>query len=587
MASKLSRRDFLNGAACSGAGLAMSAGIALADQPAGDKSAEDQVEVASIRKDANGVSLMEDWLGEAPEYADEDIDEELEADVVVVGGGLAGISAARAAAEEGASVIVFEKCDAYQCRSGDFGVIGSQIYEDNWGRGCLDMKPDICDEIVKSSGNRSNYALVNKWADAVGEAFDWYCGSVDDLYILKETCEIAPDGVEQWLQPARYPSPEAWNIDDEHYKCYQVTCQFYPSQQFVFDAHVQRAMDTGLVTGYTSTPVKKLLRDEGGPVTGVIAQSYDGTVYRALAHKAVILCAGDYSSDDNMYTYYNPWCRNNRHFFTSVDPEGNFANTGDGDKMAMWIGAKMEEGPHASNNHNMGGVLGSAAFLMLDMHGKRFHNEDVPGQELDNRLHNLYKNGCYQIFDAAWADEVPFLSPSHGQVCAVVSEEAAAKNSYLKSTYGYANQAMVDDSVEEGRTLKADTLEELVAQFEMSDDAKAQALASIEQYNEYAKNGKDEEYGKMPSRMFALENPPFYACKFGLAGLLVVNSGLEVDENQRVLDTEREVIPHLYAAGNNMGGRYACHYPITVPGSSHSSALTYGRLAGIAAAHEE
>ena len=567
---------------------AAAAGSAEAEEeeaPAEEEAAEEET-TDEIRKDSNGVSLMDDWLGTAPEYAEEDIDEELEADIIVVGGGLAGISAARAACEEGSSVIVFEKCASYQCRSGDFGVIGSEICEENWGRGCEDQKMDIVDEIVVASGNRSNFELVKKWADNVGEAFDWYANSVDDLYILSETCEIPPDDVEQWLQPARYPSPEAFDIETDHYRCYQVTCQFYPSQEFVFEAHVAKAEETGLFTGYTSTPVKKLLREDDGPVTGVIAESYDGVVYRATANKAVILTTGDYSSNDEMYTYYNPWCRNNSHFFTSMDPEGNYANTGDGDKMAMWIGAKMEEGPHASNNHNMGGVLGSTGFLELSMRGKRFHNEDVPGQELDNRLHSLYQNACYQIFDAAWVDEVQYMSPSHGQVCALVSEEAAARNSYLTATYGYANQAMVDSNVESGSVLTADTIEELVAQFDMDDDAKATAIESIERYNELANAGEDVDFGKMASRMFALENPPYYACKFSLAGLLVVNSGLEVDEYLHVLDEDREVIPHLFAAGNNAGGRYACHYPITVPGSSHSSALTYGRLAGTYAAQE-
>ena len=62
---------------------------------------------SEIRYDANGVCLMEDWLGEAPEF--DTIDEEVEADIIVCGGGLSGVSAARQAAVDGVTVILFEK----------------------------------------------------------------------------------------------------------------------------------------------------------------------------------------------------------------------------------------------------------------------------------------------------------------------------------------------------------------------------------------------------------------------------------------------------------------------------------------------
>ena len=72
----------------------------------------------------------------------------------------------------------------------------------------------------------------------------------------------------------------------------------------------------------------------------------------------------------------------------------------------------------------------------------------------------------------------------------------------------------------------------------------------------------------------------YYACKIGMGAMLCVHGGLECDLKLRVLDKDRNVIPGLYVTGNTMGGRYGSTYPITVPGSSHSSALTFGRIAG-------
>lgn len=62
--------------------------------------------------------------------------------------------------------------------------------------------------------------------------------------------------------------------------------------------------------------------------------------------------------------------------------------------------------------------------------------------------------------------------------------------------------------------------------------------------------------------------------------MLVCVGGLESDEECRVYDDDRNVIPGLYVAGNMQGCRFAVEYPTTVPGISHSMALTYGKIAG-------
>jgi fumarate reductase flavoprotein subunit len=114
----------------------------------------------------------------------------------------------------------------------------------------------------------------------------------------------------------------------------------------------------------------------------------------------------------------------------------------------------------------------------------------------------------------------------------------------------------------------------------MTEDAKKTAIASIKRYSDLAVNGKDEDFGKAAARLSKLQTPPYYAAKFGMAGLLVTHGGLENDHELRVFDKDRKIIPGLYACGNVQSGRYAVQYPITVPGCSHASALTFGRLAG-------
>lgn len=582
-----SRRAVVKGGLAAACATALTAtGIAMADtNDIPNKQYADMGEIEipddGIRRDANGVCLLEDWLGEAPEFTDDQINEEVEADIIVVGGGVAGVSAARAACEAGKTVVLFEKCEALQCRHGEYACIGSKFCEEHWGRNNSDLKVDIVKELERLSGNRANQRILNTWADYSGEAFDWFVGAIEDPYVLETSITVPPEDVEQWIQPRNLPAPENYDPEKEEYKCFfQCTTQFTPSQQFAFDAHAQKAADTGLLTTYLATPVKKLLREENGPVTGVIAQDYEGKVVRATG-KAVILCAGDYASNPDMLYYYNPWLRNNGNLlYTSFDPEGNMANNGDGDKLGMWIGAKMEEGPHAAQTHNTGGSLGVTAFLEVDLRGKRFGNEDVPAQEIDNRLHTLYKNAAYQIFDSAWPEEIPYLATNHCQVSTMVTDEQHERNYWLQPSFGYAYPSVVENSVEASDTLKADTLEELVAQFDMDDEAKQTTLETIERYNAAAKAGFDDEFGKRADRMFAIENPPYYACRFKLEQILPIMSGLETDDEYHVLDNDREPIPGLFAAGNNGGGRFAGEYPNAVPGISHGMALTSGMLAG-------
>ena len=73
-----------------------------------------------------------DWLGEAPEIAAADIEEEISADVLVIGCGVAGVAAVRAAAEKGAKVIAVDKASGPQCRSGEYAVINGNV-QHRWG----------------------------------------------------------------------------------------------------------------------------------------------------------------------------------------------------------------------------------------------------------------------------------------------------------------------------------------------------------------------------------------------------------------------------------------------------------------------
>ena len=165
------------------------------------------------------------------------------------------------------------------------------------------------------------------------------------------------------------------------------------------------------------------------------------------------------------------------------------------------------------------------------------------------------------------------MPAGHGVAC-YYSNEAPLNNATNRN---YVSDAALAASVESGVTLTADTLEDLLAQLDI--DAET-ALASIERYNELARDGADLDFNKKAERLFALETGPFYAVPFGTAAMLVCIGGIESDPDCHAYNTAWEQIPGLYVTGNMQGGRLAVEYPICCPGISHSMALTLGRIAG-------
>jgi fumarate reductase flavoprotein subunit len=138
------------------------------------------------------------------------------------------------------------------------------------------------------------------------------------------------------------------------------------------------------------------------------------------------------------------------------------------------------------------------------------------------------------------------------------------------------------EAIEKGNVLTATTIEELAQKIEVPVE---NFKATVARYNELARNGEDLDFGKHPDRLTTVEIPPFYANKVG-SHYLVILGGLKINTKLQVLDTERNPIPGLYAAGNVSGSFWGDEYPLTTPGASHSRAWTFGRLAGLNAAVE-
>ena len=543
--------------------------------------------------DTAASSSDEDWLGTEPEIDESKVAKTVDVDVAVVGCGIAGVAACRSVAEDGGLVAAFEKADGPQCRSGEYAVINGKVQakwgRDTWTREQID---DIIDSHMVESTYRCKRSIMSKWAHNIGDAFDWWVEANPDLYYAETTRSAIPDeSANNFIIPIFYPLPEHYDWKQERFPCYPTSVEFKPDQHVTVEANMQKAIDTGNVQTFYGCFVEKLIMENGHCVGLYARDAATGEYIKCNASKGVILSTGDYSQNTKMLKHFCPEVIENniQCLFTNVDVEGNFTNQGDGIQLGMWAGAQVQQS-HAPMIHHMGGgadlsgvgVMGNAGFLNLDLNGKRFMNEDLPGQQLENQIELQKNRESWQIFDSNWPQQLPYMPAAHGGACYYedyASEDEGPKNN---TTYrNYKSPYQLEAAVADGRAVKADTLEELVAKIYPDDTAAQQtALDSIQRYNELAKAGYDEDFHKPASRMWAVENGPFYADKFTTALLLVCIGGLESDEDCHTFDADRNVIPGLYVAGNIQGNRFATEYPIGLKGVSHSMAMYYGYVAG-------
>lgn len=587
----VTRRNFLSGAALvsaaiAGAGLAgcapQSAAPAASSSSAGETLGATGAANSTVGFDGTGTLP---WLGEAPAISDDQVEEELTADVVVVGLGAAGVPAARAAAEAGAKVVCLESSSHLNSVASDMAIFGGQT-QAQWDRGdgFLDKKM-VVNMHMEECSHHVSQSIISRYYDESGAALDWFVGASKNLYMAPESyAEIPTDAQANYMFPYMYPVPETYDYTKEDLPCYPTSVGF-SSLATVMADNLQAAVDAGAEVRYSTKGVELILNDEGA-VAGIYAQAAGSDGYLKITAPSVILATGDYLGNEDMMKFYAPECVENGINILSIDldDEGNYTNVGEGHKMGAWAGAAIEQW-HAPMIHHMGGgagadgrgVIGNNGYLWLNLRGKRFMNEDLPGQQLENQVELQPQRKAYQFFDASWPEQLAYFPAAHGVAC-IYRDEPLPEYTASGLRINVRTPADIDAAVEEGRCLKADTIDELLGMIEGMDVETAKA--SIERYNELARAGEDTDFFKSPQRLFALENGPFYAAECGCALTLGNLGGLESDEDCHVYNTDRELIPGLYAAGTTQGGRFAVQYPISLKGLSCGMCMVYGKIAG-------
>lgn len=582
---EVSRRTFLglSGTALAGAAVASITGCAPASST---EEASDAVEQNGMPMSESGASAGPDTAGLhsweiAPEAIPEgDITETIDCDVLVIGAGLGGCCASIAAIETGAGkVITIDKNQEGTIVGRGVHIAGfhTKLQQELAEQGLLE-EPDYSNVVrrwIHWAQGRVKEPLLWQFAHKSGACFDWlYDHAVDN-------------GLEALMWDGYYKGPD--------YTEYPVTHIFYAAGKYEETVNFTFYEGTGVGDVYGNTVLiptlynliaemggeirwssksERILREEGGAVTGSIVSNEDGT-YTQINAKSVVIATGDYAADDEMLNYYSP--------MTAYALDGRFYNppecdSGDVHKQAIWAGAAMQKSePHSAVMHLDFGAA-SYGFLHVNWEGNRFKNEDVNTQsksvtkalQTNKEAWSIYdSNGLSQVkeqIDAGLGGGLQW-----GQLTQPIGGEYNLE----------AQELTLEGEVESGMTLKADSLEELANAMGVPAE---NLIATVDRYNELCDLGKDLDYGKRPEVMGKILEPPFYAGKL-VASLLTMCGGLRTNVDTQVLDSNDQPIEGLYVCGSAAGEFFgAGDYPTYVPGIGHGRCITFGRIAGINAA---
>ena len=463
-------------------------------------------------------------------------------DVVVLGMGFAGMNAAMAAADAGASVLIAEKMnDALSGGNskvcGQLFAYGNEDYEATLKyyqqlSGGRDVPQDMLETIVKG---------VTHMYETVKTKF--YDG--DDSGFLP--CTGVP--------LLGHMSPEYPEFEGSEKVALVGTNQLggvklYDATRNTF------AKYTDKVDVWFETPAIELIQEPTTKTIIGVKVNRKGEERFVRAINGVVVATGGFECNKDMVQQYLN--------VINYGARGGQYNTGDGIKMCQNVGAELWHMNAFEGLFGLGGVtwpqepgtgscewlsvltqnaLNTGAAILVGTDGHRFLNES----EVVRHGH-LYENGVWE--NPAFSEHTWYI-------------------------FDETQKALIDEAgliaeAEQASILAFDTLEALAEGTGCKDIAE-----TIENFNFFAANGKDYTCGRAAEYMRPFDGKKYYA-KYVYQGLLNTQGGPKRNVNAEVLDTNGNAIPHLYSAGE-MGGITACMYQ---GGTNVAECIIFGEIAG-------
>ncbi len=446
----------------------------------------------------------------------------LQADVVVAGAGIGGLTAARTALAEGASVLVIEKA------------------------------PEIGGSAAVSGGSAWTAANVDAWLSVQPGGSPAMGQALVENYL---------DGV-KWFADLGLQAQE--RPDPTPYKFARYVHNFLPDAR-TFMNDLTGSVESAGGTVVTSTGLRSIRLGLDGSVCGVEARGGGRTV--EIGARAVVLATGGFqASPDLRARYFGRWAHH-------VIVRGNAYSTGDGFVAAVEAGAgtagpfgrfygHMIPAPPAKTGvHNFASIKPdfSPYSVFVNLHGQRFDDEFLGDEVTVHAVVHQPEALCFIIFD---------------------ERVRKVRATGMGESPGAVDRRMENIRNAGGEILEAPDLESLAAAMARRwGVTPGPLMATLNEHNAAAA-ADDLTMLSVPRSggLQPLDSPPFRAIRC-LPGATFTYGGAHTNERAQVLDLAGDPIPGLFAAGADVGGLYTRGYT-----GGLAVGVAYGRIAGREAA---
>jgi fumarate reductase flavoprotein subunit len=467
--------------------------------------------------------------------------QKLEADLVIIGGGGAGLAAALTAAESGIkNIIVLEKRAA----------LG--------GNSALASGPFACE-----SPAQARQRIIADKDELFKRAMDWAHWSRVNPRIIRAFLNKSGDTI-RWLENMGL----AFNV-----------IAFFPNQTprvqhsiqgrgvHLIQVLAEKCRELG-VQIYLQTPAKELLLEKKGGVTGVLAAGKEELEIRA---KSLIIATGGFTGHEKLLKKYCPL------YYEGFSLRG-LPLMGDGLVMAQQAGATIEnfvtllkEGPRIDpHTWPLMGMESQGTTIWVNSRGERFTDEAIGAHPFEAGNTILMQPGkvTYTLLDAYIKDKITERMQPDKMTNSLPERKPIDLDKALPA------------EAAKGRVKIADSWDGIAAWIGSDPDVLKE---TIEDYNDYCLHGYDADFAKERRYLLPLRRPPYYAIRCE-AHLLDTMGGIRIDEHMEVLNNQDRPIHGLYAAGVIASGWEAEAYCSDLNGSAFGFAINSGRIAAEKAA---
>lgn len=496
--------------------------------------------------------------GEDPKEAVFDVKDS--ADVVIVGAGGNGLSAALTAVENGAEkVIIIEKLPVVggfmRMKTGQFSAPNTTIQKEAGIEDSVEAYEEEIKWFANLNGGHPIDYLIHSYATNATEAWEWvYNMGVKDYEFMTNE-----EGHKAITNPGHMP----YKTDRTYIPLPGKDSKIANPVIEVFEREIAKH-DNIIV--YTEVEGKKLITNEKGQVSGVEALGLDGKTYSFEATKGVIMATGGYAANPKLFEKYSTDLNNLISAALSADD-------GFGLRMMQEVGAGITE----------------EAMNWIETYPKGMVNEGSTTAGVNGSTGTYYTggilvniNGERFIDECAWDDEVRnagLKAQPESYMFEIFTDKI------LEDTQGTLRGAY--DSFKEGgtyrnRLVEAATLEELADKLGIPKDA---FIETVEKYNAAVEKGEGDEFGRefvskpgenRVEKVNKLEGDKYYALKLQPI-VLSSRGGIMVNENNQVITADGVIIPGLYAAGEVVGQMWG---KTIAPGVGMNGCVTWGRIVG-------